>query len=476
MAIAILETPSVTEGSTECKYNCAHQPYIFKVRRQDAGVSSFTDEGSGIIRIEVPDTTGMLTGDSVFIQISSVTSGVDYSSVYTVTTVVDGTHFEFLFAGSFGDIASMSYVNYLTQYKNYYIRTNVQNENNNGSLGKLRHTPAPSGFVAINIEAIVKTQCKFNNTFKYNVINWRDVSLGGGIYTVEFTEVYDNEDAGGTSSKTWMYANAVKQIQEKYGTNLMDFYPSLDLALTANKPKFMSDFVRPTYFVGYPFDLTFIKWNDDDTPWNRWHTNLDINGGTISDSTVGLESGQYIHRLMLDEDVPGTKKITVAITDEEEEQLTELKEIKVNNNCQQNPIYLCWLGKRGGINYWLFNKTQTKGKQVLNAMEFSKNTENIETEIGAQEFYSKDITPQYILGATVKKEDLDGISTMLDSVSVLMLTNPDTWKTDGIKGSPLPKWIRVRPQGGAFKIYETENEYATIEIIIELPQLYNQTQ
>ena len=293
----------------------------------------------------------------------------------------------------------MSFVNLNTSRKNYYVKTDVKDENGINIIGTLKNKPNAAGITVINIEGIIKTLCGYNNTYHYNTINSRDILLGGGISNVTFTEYYLNTEHESTTAKNYRYANAVKQIQEKYGSNLLDYYPNTD---DKKLPKFMSDFVRPTYFPGFPFSLTFIKWNDDDTPWIKRQENYDANGNLLTWNDISLQNGNYVHRTSFYENYPpaGTKKIITYIHDEDDLQLTESKEINVDDNCKNNPVYLCWLGKRGGINYWLFNKTQTKGKQITNAQEYAVNTSDLENEIAFSEFYNKDSVPQLILGAT----------------------------------------------------------------------------
>jgi hypothetical protein len=57
---------------------------------------------------------------------------------------------------------------------------------------------------------------------------------------------------------------------------------------------------------------------------------------------------------------------------------------------------------------------------------------------------------------------MKGIKSMLYSLNVLMLVNPDTWQADGVI------WEAVRPLAGSFQLYNTNETHTNLTVTIEL--------
>jgi len=140
--------------------------------------------------------------------------------------------------------------------------------------------------------------------------------------------------------------------------------------------------------------------------------------------------------------------------------VTEIKTIKIDRECKENPVFVSWLNTYGGREHWLFHKVQTKGIVTQNNGSFEAYISDLSTVRGQITDISKNATPLLIVNATVDIEDIEGIKTMLYSpcVEMLMNDNPITWQT-------------VHPQVGSFKLYDTNELQATIQITLELPYI-----
>lgn len=148
--------------------------------------------------------------------------------------------------------------------------------------------------------------------------------------------------------------------------------------------------------------------------------------------------------------------------------VTEKKIVKIDRSCKTNPVFITWLNQLGGREFWLFHKVQTKALETSEAGDFEPYISDLEEARGNLFDLSVDSIPRLIVGASVDVEDIEGIKTMLNSVSVELLMNPDSWETEGCK------WRTVRPQKGSFKLYDTDQIRNTIEITLNLPSIYNQ--
>lgn len=140
--------------------------------------------------------------------------------------------------------------------------------------------------------------------------------------------------------------------------------------------------------------------------------------------------------------------------------VTEIKTIKIDKECKENPIYISWLNTYGGREHWLFHKVQTKGLVTQNNGSFETYISDLTNSRGQINDISKNATPLLIINAYVDIEDIEGIKTMLYSPCVEML----------VSENPI-KWNTVRAQVGSFKLYDTTDLKATIQITLELPYI-----
>jgi hypothetical protein len=148
--------------------------------------------------------------------------------------------------------------------------------------------------------------------------------------------------------------------------------------------------------------------------------------------------------------------------------VTEKKIVKIDRQCKENPVFVTWTTTPGGREYWLFHKVQTKLIDTEGGGDFEPYIEELEEARGQIFDLSVEAVPKLVVGAMVEIEDVEGIKTMLNSVSVEMLTNPETWETEGLK------WMTVRPQKGSFRLYDTDEIRTTIEVTLSLPYIFNQ--
>jgi hypothetical protein len=140
--------------------------------------------------------------------------------------------------------------------------------------------------------------------------------------------------------------------------------------------------------------------------------------------------------------------------------VTEKKTIKIDRECKENPVFISWLNTYGGREHWLFSKVQTKGLVTQNAGNFETYISDLSTSRGQISDISKNATPLLTVNCMVDVEDVEGIKTMLYSpcVEMLISQNPIVWQT-------------VRPQAGSFKLYDTSDIRANMQITFELPYI-----
>ena len=140
--------------------------------------------------------------------------------------------------------------------------------------------------------------------------------------------------------------------------------------------------------------------------------------------------------------------------------VTEKKTIKIDRECKENPVFISWLNTYGGREHWLFFKVQTKGLITQNDGSFEPYISDLTNARGQIVDISKNAVPILTVYCTVDIEDIEGIKTMLYSPCVEWLVNETnlTWQT-------------VHPQVGSFKLYDTTDLKATMQITLELPYI-----
>jgi len=148
--------------------------------------------------------------------------------------------------------------------------------------------------------------------------------------------------------------------------------------------------------------------------------------------------------------------------------ITEKKNIKIDHECKDFPVYLTWLNGLGGYDSWLFFKEHTERVKTKAVNPYSINIEDLETAIGTNDITGKNITPQIQVGGRIMVEDMDGMESLYESPKVMMLTNPETWQTDGAK------WKRVIVKTGSLITLKTRTSYLEVKLTLDLPFINKQ--
>lgn len=296
--------------------------------------------------------------------------------------------------------------------------------------------------------------------------------------------------------KLYYATNSVRQIQSKLDTNMAEHLcVYATIPADVNRGKFISDFERPTKFKGYPFDIAFImhesmkggaasskeqlrNLNDIAQGINTYKL-VDYNKGehrlilktlnADSDTSIdvwieanALNDNLYVDELYVDtgyveDNIPNPPPLETG-------KLMQTMNVKLDNKCKENPVYIAWKGRKGGMNYWLFNKTQTIGSAVGEVQKYEPYFVGLNTDT-KQSILTKSDKPTMVVGAQML--DLNDIKGLMG----LTISNfVQLWiKFDGKSGHI---WQTINVKEGSFKYYETGNGQHEIELTIELVENY----
>ena len=135
------------------------------------------------------------------------------------------------------------------------------------------------------------------------------------------------------------------------------------------------------------------------------------------------------------------------------------------------PICLRWATTMGNWRMWVFSWNQENSMQSGAAVLFQEYIEDLESATTDSNKVSQINIPKMNLGAdNLNGNDFGFVSSILNSIKVQVLMNPDSWQTDG------PKWQTVIVQTGTIPMGNTRSENNDLEITIEFPQIFLQRQ
>lgn len=318
------KTPKrLVSGTNYSTWVTAFNPVIYEYERVDLGVIDITDNG-GKVQVNCDGPVGSLVGsasgstspDKIYLK-----SG-PYAGTYTVNSLVgyNSIVLDYFFIGS----ATGGKVNLVSYHKNYRIEIRVLTKVPGGSqlieVSNDAYRPDPTGFLRVDIQDSLRALfTRAKDEFKYDVINMRDDNLAA-FFDVRYREIWDGNPEGDelVDPDRYKAIYSAKQLLDKWGSNVAESVPFLDTTLDeADRAKFLSDFDRPTYFPGWPFDISFIFPKEiSGYECYRRETRKDVNNNTITNNFSALDSLQAdgVNRLQLQEGYPGTvKNIILAI-------------------------------------------------------------------------------------------------------------------------------------------------------------------
>jgi hypothetical protein len=148
--------------------------------------------------------------------------------------------------------------------------------------------------------------------------------------------------------------------------------------------------------------------------------------------------------------------------------ITEVKNIKIDHECKDFPIYLTWLNGLGGYDSWLFFKEHTVSTKTKVSNKYNINVQDLENAVATNDITGKDVAPQLKIGGRIEAADMDGMQSLYESPKVMMLSNPETWETDGAK------WKRVIVKTGSLLTLKTRTAYLEVKLTLELPYIFKQ--
>lgn len=448
----------VGTSTAKSRFSNVHQYIAFQFQRQDFEIDTITSDSG---KVKLTFTNPFVASDfSLTKQVKLVTNVNAYNGVWHVLTI----------NGTTSITLDLPYISGAVGYLNTYARGNyyasmrvsvVLPDTSTLVVGSIEAKEnAIDDVVIFNVAPLLKPYVLSNDKFDYTAFNFADI-YESNIFTVETSENWFGFHSEFEHIEEFFYfINSVNQIRYRSNSNMEGFM----YGDSNNLATYLTEFERPTVFKGYPFCMSWIH-----TPIGREKDSVLVQvetyGTNIEMNTI-TSPPYYLTRTQLDgltaygstETVDVQLKIFDGVTYND---YSKIQQVKINSECNNNGVYLNWLGTNGSRNFWLFDRVQTITLDSESTGDFEPFVQDLATQQGDVFDIGRTRRNKIVLTTYCKIEDVKGIASLLANINTLMLVNPETWTTEGII------WEAVRIQTGSYTLYNTNETHTNLTLTIE---------
>jgi hypothetical protein len=241
--ISTPEYPDPLDPSLICRWLATECPNNCRLLRKDWVVTGANS--GGFLQVT---TTVNYTG-SITNKIAVYCAATNQMYIGTVTNI-DGTLKIITTDIPWVTGMNITYLQDNTLHGGYYFEGRLTV---NGVVNPLTIIASPDsfGFADLDISGILRIATSLGKTADYTTLLEAEPTKSGS-FTLEYRECwYGSSESYSAEGNTWYYAESVRS--EEQGSNLHDY-----VADTLNDAPFFNQFTQPVYFLGLPFDLSFI--------------------------------------------------------------------------------------------------------------------------------------------------------------------------------------------------------------------------
>ena len=454
-------------------FTAAYNYLRFKFQRQDQLFSSVSNVGGyAEVTFGVAPPAELTVGSTVYI------NGTVYNAPAKVTAI-SGTDVTLDIDYIDNDTG---FVNFNSIYKNWrleviidvwdgsaYVPINGQSVLSESPICQFRSLP--NGDIIAEVQEFLKD---FESGYFYNAVDktWED-NTGVIRYQIRYRENYEGITPGAYTTIIDQYGDdadffsikAAKQIGEQGGPAL--YKNTAAYFVDSEQKLFATLFEKPTYFIGWPFDLSiYVRLSPSNTNGyvQRWY---DINGVQIdSDSSSSIPYPGKLMRVGVNRSLVTSQPYSFTSIELRKrfidggELITEIKMIKVATPCN-NPIGMVWRNSLGGWDYWVFERKAYVNRTVSNGDTFEPYIEDMATANTKQVILSKEAYDVLTVGSGgLDQNDVDGLMGL-----------PTASEAYVINQSGVVQY-RVNVQPGTWLISETNRGVYELEFSLIKPSLY----
>jgi hypothetical protein len=442
-----------------CNFNAVGNPIVYKLRREDYTYAQINNSaGFAQFQVNGSDLTA-------YFEVDGVVYAEDYGAA-TISAVAFSGGNTLITTDAAYVAGGTGYINNVSKRTDYRIEVEVFDYATDESLGaRITHNPAANGEIKANISGTTGPHLLAN--WEATVINSVEPETSKKVY-IKYQEFYDAiyRDLVDDSINPVVCVFAVMHLLQNsppdfsrypHGGNMLSFYPE-DVTR-----KWLTKFVMPSMWRGWPFDLSFI-WGDFGEI-NRRVIQYDSQGTEIDNDLVALTSEpDAIHRTTIGTLHPDAKRLEVSLEEGGSgpvNQILETITIDVKDPCD-NQILLEWKNSFGGDGLWMFDESQDYQYQYPGGRKVRRMT---------------------LFADNLKISDWDAINELNSTTDVIGLNIVDYGMDDSIDKTHFrnDNQVFIVNQDGTkvgVIVIPNDNDTKTsykkhaIEITIELPELF----
>jgi hypothetical protein len=265
--ITLISTPEYIESVSppiNSRWVATESPNNFRLFRHDFNIVTATNN-VGFLQLTVAAGTYTgTTGDIISVFNKTLNAMYVGNALAGTTTTTIKTDIPFIAGFAPGDTAldpdrTITYLNDHTLYGGYYFEGRLTI---NGIIEVLTVIASPDsfGYADLDVSGVLRIKTSLGKTGDYTALIMKEPTKSGN-FSFEYrgcwygsSELWIPE--GGVISPpsdiiTWYYGECVRS--EEQGSNLHEY-----VANAIYNAPFLNSFERPVYFVGLPFDISFI--------------------------------------------------------------------------------------------------------------------------------------------------------------------------------------------------------------------------
>lgn len=387
------DTVKIYKSILAHNWTCVHLPIVYKIssniwptNTDDTArtVTSISNDG-GYVNLNLSGDI-KATGSAAeleYVQVFGQNAGI-----YQIINWISDSDITIDMAYSAGVSFAASTVQYY--YNNYHARIKVYAGLNAShhwagqkpyvEIGTFKQVPDENGIITFNLADYLKSKIAIdkNDTTLDTLPN--DINSFCQFY-IEVAEAYDFSNGYTVGTQVSAYTsdqgnfegyavNAMLPFKTRSG-GFMDEYVSGGTVTTPQK--FMSVMSEAEIFGGQYLDLSFII-NSSDAGFyileQRINNGVVVN--TLQTNLPDYDAGIYRHQVTFDSAYDSVK---VSLYNAANFLLSELKSIRINNECANYYTDLVWKNYLGGHDYWRFNA----GSQLTNNVNTKETATNVFT-------------------------------------------------------------------------------------------------
>lgn len=379
-------------------WNCAHLPIVYTLKSDtwpvngvdtSRTITTFTNWNGYtylVLNGDIKSSGNASSLENVVLSGVTGVDGADITGIYRIIQWFSDTNIVIDLAYSAGNVLSGGTCQY--HYLNYRALVKVyagldsshywQAQKPYEEIAEVSVTFDSSGIGILNVSDFIKEKLEVvsndlqRDTLPNNLDAWCRIKIS-------VAESYDDSDgytieeyvSSYTEDTTEVYAVNAKLPFKTRSSGFLDDYVSGVTHLTLSS--FLTPFTQPTLFVGYYFDLSFIKNSSQSGDYikidryNKTDGNYSLASSSRSTFT-DMDQGVYRHSL---EQTGSEARIDVTLYSIDygyDLQLSETITIDVVDDCDQfrtTNMYLTWLNYLGGYDYWLFTAQKLFSVDVI---------------------------------------------------------------------------------------------------------------